>query len=121
VQKSKRPELKSLLNADAFMVGAVGSILSNLGNIMAATLQQTFVKIHSATKIRILFFVLGQPLEEENRQLEKLELPERSKDCMRLSGSTIFGFILAIGITLTQPYLAFGAGQFRQVGELQGF
>jgi hypothetical protein len=30
---------------------------------------------------------------------------------MRLSGSTIFGFILAIGITLTQPYLAFGAGQ----------
>ena len=33
---------------------------------------------------------------------------------MRLSDSTgpmIFGFILAIGITLTQPYLAFGAGQ----------
>ena len=33
---------------------------------------------------------------------------------MRLSGSTrpiIFGFILAIGITLPQPYLAFGAGQ----------
>jgi hypothetical protein len=33
---------------------------------------------------------------------------------MRESGSTspiIFGFILAIGITLTQPYLAFGAGQ----------
>ena len=33
---------------------------------------------------------------------------------MRVSGSIkliIFGFILAIGITLTQPYLAFGAGQ----------
>ena len=33
---------------------------------------------------------------------------------MRLSGSTrptIFGFILAIGMTLTQPYLAFGASQ----------
>ena len=33
---------------------------------------------------------------------------------MRLSDSTrpiIFGFILAIGITLIQPYLAFGAGQ----------
>jgi len=33
---------------------------------------------------------------------------------MRLSGSTrpmIFGFILAIGITLIRPYLAFGAGQ----------
>ena len=28
---------------------------------------------------------------------------------MRLSGSTIFGFI--IGITVTQPYLVFGAGQ----------
>jgi hypothetical protein len=33
---------------------------------------------------------------------------------MRLSGSTwpiIFGFILAIGITLIQPYLVFGAAQ----------
>jgi len=33
---------------------------------------------------------------------------------MKSSGSTrrmIFGFILAIGVTLTQPYLAFGAGQ----------
>jgi hypothetical protein len=30
---------------------------------------------------------------------------------MRLSGSTIFGFVLAIGITLIQPYLAFSAGQ----------
>jgi hypothetical protein len=54
-------------------------------------------------------FVLGQP-EEENRQLEKLELPERRR-FMRLSDSTrpiIFGFILAIGITLIQPYLAAG-------------
>lgn len=85
MQKSKRPELKSLLNADAFMVGSVGSILSNLGNIMAATLQQTFVKIHSATKIRILF-LLGQSAEEENRQLEKLELPERSKRLYEIVG-----------------------------------
>jgi hypothetical protein len=33
---------------------------------------------------------------------------------MKLSDSTrgmIFGFILAIGVTLTQPYLALGAGQ----------
>jgi hypothetical protein len=33
-----------------------------------------------------------------------------AKDCMRFSDSIkpmIFGFILAIGITLTQPYLAF--------------
>jgi hypothetical protein len=33
---------------------------------------------------------------------------------MKLSDSTrrmIFGFILAIGVTLAQPYLAFGAGQ----------
>ena len=46
---------------------------------------------------------------------QKLELPEkRKKDCMKLSDSTrrmIFGFILAIGVTLAQPYLAFGAGQ----------
>jgi len=53
---------------------------------MAATLQQTFVKIHSATKIRILFCVLGQPPEEENRQLEKLELPERSKRLYEIVG-----------------------------------
>jgi hypothetical protein len=33
---------------------------------------------------------------------------------MKLSDNStcmIFGFILAIGVTLTQPYLAFGAGQ----------
>ena len=37
-----------------------------------------------------------------------------AKDCMRFSDSIklmIFGFILAIGITLIQPYLDFGAGQ----------
>jgi hypothetical protein len=43
---------------------------------------------------------------------------------MRLSGSTkaiIFGFILAIGITLTQPYLVFGAGQsFGRSGSVAG-
>jgi hypothetical protein len=33
----------------------------------------------------------------------------------------IFGFILAIGITLTQPYLAFGAGQTRMHGHRFGF
>jgi hypothetical protein len=71
-------------------------------------------------------FVLGQP-EEENRQLEKLELPERRR-FMRLSDSTrpiIFGFILAIGITLIQPYLAAGqsfgrsgtSGAFRMQGQ----
>jgi hypothetical protein len=49
------------------------SILSNLGNIMAATLQQTFVKIHSAIKIPILFLYWDSP-EEENRRLEKLHL-----------------------------------------------
>ena len=39
---------------------------------------------------------------------------EEEKDCMKLSGSTrrtVFGFILVIGITLIQPYLAFGAAQ----------
>jgi len=53
------------------MVGSVSSILTNRGNIVAATPQQTFVKIHSATKMRILFLYWDSP-EEENRQLEKL-------------------------------------------------
>jgi hypothetical protein len=51
------------------MVGSVSSILTNRGNIVAATPQQTFVKIHSATKMRILFLYWDSP-EEENRQLE---------------------------------------------------
>jgi hypothetical protein len=41
----------------------------------AATLQQTSVKIHSATKIRILFFcqcIVRSSREEESRQLKKL-------------------------------------------------
>jgi hypothetical protein len=37
---------------------------------MAATLQQTFVKIHSAIKIPILFLYWDSPAEE-NRQSEK--------------------------------------------------
>jgi hypothetical protein len=53
------------------MVGSVRSILSNRGNIVAATLQQTFVKIHSAIKIRFLL-LCWDSREEENRQLEKL-------------------------------------------------
>jgi len=36
---------------------------------VAATPQQTFVKIHGATKMRILFLYWDSP-EEENRQLE---------------------------------------------------
>ena len=66
-EKRKRLELKSLLNADAFAVGSMRSILSNLGNIMAATLQQTFVKIHSAIKIPILFLYWDSPEEENHR------------------------------------------------------
>jgi hypothetical protein len=56
---------------------------------MAATLQQTFVRIHGATKIRILFFypsIVRYSREEENRQLEKLELPERSKRLYEVIG-----------------------------------
>jgi hypothetical protein len=40
------------------------------------------LKIRGATKIRILFFnpsIVRYSPEEENRRLEKLELPERSK------------------------------------------
>ena len=36
------------------MVGSVRSILINRGNIVAVTLRETFVKIHSAIKIPIL-------------------------------------------------------------------
>jgi len=52
------------------MVGSVRSIRSNLGNIMAATLQETFVKIQSAIKILILFLYWDRPAKE-NRQSEK--------------------------------------------------
>ena len=40
---------------------------------MAATLQQTFVKIHSAIKIPILFLYWASQ-DEENRRLEKPQL-----------------------------------------------
>jgi hypothetical protein len=77
----------------------------------------SFARIYGATKIRILFFypsTVGYNQEEEKRQLENWNYQRGAKDCMRLSDSTrpiIFGCILAIGITLTQPYLAFGTGQ----------
>jgi hypothetical protein len=44
---------------------------------MAVTLQQTFVRIHTATKILILFFyrsIVRFSLAKENRQSEKLHL-----------------------------------------------
>jgi hypothetical protein len=41
--------------------GWVCEVHLNLGNIVAATLQQTFVKILSAIKIPILFLYWGQP------------------------------------------------------------
>jgi hypothetical protein len=56
---------------------------------VVAKLQASYVKIHSATKIRILFFypsIVRYSLEEENRQLEKLELPERSKRLYEIVG-----------------------------------
>jgi hypothetical protein len=40
---------------------------------MAATLQESFVKTHGATKIQILFLYWDSPVEE-NRQSEKLHL-----------------------------------------------
>jgi hypothetical protein len=52
------------------MVGSVSSILTNRGNIVAATLQRTFVKIHSAIKISILLLYWDRPAEE-NHPLEK--------------------------------------------------
>jgi hypothetical protein len=68
------------------MVGSVSSILTNRGNIVAVTLlQRTSVKIRSVIKIPILFLYWDSP-EEENRQLEKLELPERSKRLYEIFG-----------------------------------
>jgi hypothetical protein len=89
----------------------------NLGGIAVVEPQGIFVQIRSATKIRILFSyppIVGYNPEEENRQSENWNCQRGAQDCMRLSDGTrpiIFGFIFAIGITLTQPYLAFGAGQ----------
>jgi len=53
----------------------VKTIQMILGVIEVAELPGSFVKIHSVTKIRTLFFYLSivrYSREEENRQLEKL-------------------------------------------------
>jgi hypothetical protein len=53
------------------MAGFAKTIQINLGIIEVAGRQETFVKIHSAIKILILFLYWDSP-EEENRQSEKL-------------------------------------------------
>jgi hypothetical protein len=53
--------------------------------LVAATLRRTFVKIHSAIKTPISLLYWDSP-EEENRRLEKLELPERSKRLYEIVG-----------------------------------
>jgi hypothetical protein len=55
------------------MGGSASSILTNHGNIVAATQQPTYVRIRGAIKIPILF-LYGDSPEEENRQSEKLHL-----------------------------------------------
>jgi hypothetical protein len=55
----------------------VKTIQINLGGIKAAEVQESFVEIHSATKIRILFFypsIVGCSREEESRQSERFHL-----------------------------------------------
>ncbi len=57
------------------MAGCVKTIQINLEVIEVAELPGSFVKIRSATKIRIPFFsqsTVGYSPEEEDRQLEKL-------------------------------------------------
>ena len=57
--------------------------------MMVVELPGSFVKIRGATKIRIPFFypsIVRYSPEEENRQLEKLELPERSKRLYEIVG-----------------------------------
>jgi hypothetical protein len=59
------------------MAGCAKTIQINLGVTEVAELPASFVKIHGATKIRILFFypsTVGYSQEEENRQSEKLRL-----------------------------------------------
>jgi hypothetical protein len=56
------------------MAGFAKTIQINLRGIKAAKLQESFVEIHSATKIRILSFyplIGGYSQEKENRQSEK--------------------------------------------------
>jgi hypothetical protein len=71
------------------VAGCAKTIQINLGVTEVVELPESFVKIRSATKIRILFFypftVRCSP-EEENRQSEKLELPERSKRLYEIVG-----------------------------------
>jgi len=66
----KNTEPKSLLNAHALMVGYAKTIQISPGGIKAAKLRETFVKIHSAIKILILFLYWDSPAKE-NHQSEK--------------------------------------------------
>jgi hypothetical protein len=71
------------------VVGFAKTIQINLGVIEVAELLASYAKIHGATKIRILFFypsIVRYSPEEENRQLEKLEFPERIKRLYEIVG-----------------------------------
>jgi hypothetical protein len=61
----------------------------NPGDMKGVELRAIFAKTHSATKIPTLFFyhsIVRFSLAEENRQLEKLELPEKSKRLYEIVG-----------------------------------
>jgi hypothetical protein len=69
-------------------LGIRGPSKSTVGS-QVAEVPASFAKIHGARKIRILFFypsTVGYSQEEESRQLEKLELPERSKRLYEIVG-----------------------------------
>jgi len=71
------------------MAGCAKTIQINLGVIEVAGPLASYAKIHGVTKIRILFFypsIVRYSPEEESRQLEKLELPERSKRLYEIVG-----------------------------------
>jgi hypothetical protein len=75
VTKVKKHRTKKVLNADAIRDGFARITPNNRGSIMVAELPGSCAKIHSAIKIRILFFYLSIvrcSLAKENRQLEKL-------------------------------------------------
>jgi hypothetical protein len=87
--KVKKHRTKKPTKCRCLRAGYAKTIQMNLGVIEVAGPRASFAKIRGATKIRILFFypsTVGCSREEENRQLEKLELPERSKRLYEIVG-----------------------------------
>ncbi len=69
--------------------GCATTIRINLGVMEVMGPPTSCAKIHGAIKIRTFFFypsIVRYSLEEGDRELEKLELPERSKRLYEIVG-----------------------------------